>query len=144
MSLSGIRCPYGSECLACNSSLKTNPKTNNHEISNNNGNSNYNENNNENNNGNNNENRSDGNNTYITTSDIYRLLKILPNNHDLTYEYINDFDNWLSEQKQLSTIETKKYNDNDYDLFIISTTKACPTCGFRSTHFHSHQCHHIS
>jgi len=30
------------------------------------------------------------------------------------------------------------------DPFVLATTKACPTCTVRSTHFHGHQCHHIS
>jgi len=119
MSLNGIKCPYGSECQYNN---------------------------------NNNNNNNDDNNKYITTNDLYKLVEILNdstnnnNNNDddeIKYEYIHDFDNWLTEQKKLSTIDVKKYTDSDYDLFIISTTKACPTCGFRSTHFHSHQCHHI-
>jgi hypothetical protein len=120
MSLNGIKCPYGSECQYNN---------------------------------NNNNNNNDDNNKYITTNDLYKLVEILNdstnnnnNNNDddeIKYEYVHDFDNWLTEQKKLSTIDVKKYTDSDYDLFIISTTKACPTCGFRSTHFHSHQCHNI-
>lgn len=29
------------------------------------------------------------------------------------------------------------------DVFIASTTKACPSCQFRVTHWHGHSCHHI-
>ena len=29
------------------------------------------------------------------------------------------------------------------DLYIISTTKSCPNCEFRVTHWHGHSCHHI-
>ena len=30
------------------------------------------------------------------------------------------------------------------DPYVEATTKACPSCGVRSTHWHGHQCHHIS
>ena len=29
-------------------------------------------------------------------------------------------------------------------VYIIATTKPCPSCGFRATHYHGHACHHIS
>lgn len=29
------------------------------------------------------------------------------------------------------------------DPFILATTKACPGCGCRATHYHGHACHHI-
>ena len=29
------------------------------------------------------------------------------------------------------------------DPFILATTKACPGCGCRSTHYHGHACHHV-
>ena len=35
------------------------------------------------------------------------------------------------------------YTD-ELDPFVAATTKACPTCSMRSTHWHGHQCHHIS
>jgi len=31
-----------------------------------------------------------------------------------------------------------------FDPFVLATTKACPTCSMRSTHFHGHACHMIS
>ena len=30
------------------------------------------------------------------------------------------------------------------DPFIIATTKNCPTCCLQTTHYHGHECHHIS
>lgn len=30
------------------------------------------------------------------------------------------------------------------EMFVDATTKACPSCGTRGTHFHGHHCHHIS
>jgi len=59
----------------------------------------------------------------------------------LTHEEVNNLRTWIDEQKNKSV---EKFKDEDYDLFIISTTKACPHCGYRSTHYHGHQCHHIS
>jgi len=29
------------------------------------------------------------------------------------------------------------------DPFIMATTKGCPGCGFRATHYHGHACHHV-
>ena len=30
------------------------------------------------------------------------------------------------------------------DPYVLATTKPCPTCTVRSTHYHGHHCHHIS
>ena len=35
------------------------------------------------------------------------------------------------------------YTD-ELDPFVAATTKACPTCSMRSTHWHGHQCHQIA
>ena len=48
---------------------------------------------------------------------------------------------WIDEQGH---IEQSTNNENITDILILSTTKACPSCGFRSTHYHGHQCHHIT
>jgi len=90
---------------------------------------------------------------YITTVDLDNIVDYGTNHPDLkkyldenncekfTHEEVNDLRKWIEEQKNEVN---KKFNDNDFDLFIISTTKACSNCGFRVTHSHGHQCHHIS
>ena len=30
------------------------------------------------------------------------------------------------------------------EAYINATTKPCPTCGYRATHYHGHRCHHVS
>lgn len=59
----------------------------------------------------------------------------------LSYEEVEGLKQWIEEQKQITTL---KISNENHDLFTISTTKACPSCGFRSSHYHGHQCHHIS
>ena len=114
MNHKGIKCPYGSECNAYSISNDT---------------------------------------MYITIDDLFTIIDLNPNDNDdnnasnsndkkLTRDIINDFSNWLCDEQ--SNKDAPKYTDSDYNDFIISTTKACPSCGYRSTHYHGHQCHHIS
>jgi len=58
----------------------------------------------------------------------------------LSNDEIDRFDNWLTEQKQ----GPSKVNSDDCDPYVLATTKPCPTCNFRSTHYQGHKCHHIS
>jgi len=121
MSLNGISCPYGVDCK----SFKTLDEV-------------------------------DGDDTkiyYITTADLDNIvdyginhpnLQSYLDEHEckaLTHEEVDDLRTWINDQKNKPT---KQLTDDDYDLFTISTTKACPSCGYRSTHYHGHQCHHIS
>ena len=49
--------------------------------------------------------------------------------------------------KRSLSSEIVKLNTDDFsvtDNFIAATTKPCPSCGFRATHYHGHACHHIS
>ena len=118
MSLNGISCPYGSECQ----SFKTLDEVG-------------------------------GDDTkiyYITTADLDTIvyygmshpkLQQYLDEHEceaLTHEEVSGLREWI--EQQISTPD-RKFTDEDYDLFIISTTKACPSCGYRSTHYHGHQCH---
>ena len=87
---------------------------------------------------------------YITTTDLDIVVDYGRNNpklkenldendcEELTHEEVNDLRKWLEEKREI-----KIFTDDDFDLFVISTTKACPSCGFRSTHFQGHQCHHV-
>jgi len=44
----------------------------------------------------------------------------------------------------LVAIRGSGYGQEVFDPFVLATTKACPTCSMRSTHYHGHQCHMIS
>jgi len=122
MSLNGIACPFGSECR----SFKTLDEVG-------------------------------GDDTliyYITTDELdnivayginhSKLQEYLDENDckPLTHEEVNDLRKWIDDEK---TREIVPIDPNVItDLFVLSTTKACPHCNFRSSHPHGHQCHHIS
>ena len=57
----------------------------------------------------------------------------------VTQETVDNIQRWIDEGK-----EYMKQVDETTDSFIMLTTKPCPSCGFRATHFHGHACHHIS
>ena len=122
MSLNGISCPYGSECK----SFKTLDEV-------------------------------DGDDTkiyYITTTDLDTIVDYGTNHpklqqyldeHEctaLTHEEVNGLRLWIEEERERLIVPIDP--NVMTDLFIISTTKACPHCGYRSTHYHGHQCHYIS
>jgi len=124
MSLNGISCPYGTECM----SFKTLDEV-------------------------------EGDDTliyYITINDIDNIVDYGLNHNELqqyliendcealTHKEVNDLREWIEFEK-IRSAEIVPVNSNDItDLFVISTTKACPNCDFRSSHPHGHQCHHIS
>ncbi len=45
--------------------------------------------------------------------------------------------------KLLARLNERNIHDEGkkIDPYVLSTTKACPTCSFRSSHFHGHRCH---
>lgn len=46
-----------------------------------------------------------------------------------------------------NTLDCKKANNEKVDVTersIMATTKPCPKCNYRVTHWHGHSCHHIS
>jgi len=116
MSLQGISCPYGAECKSFGSN--------------------------------------DGESMiyHVTLDDLTNIVDYGSSHPDLrqylddigcealTHEQVNSLKEWIAEQNDKPV---KKYTDDDYELFIISTSKACPACGYRSTHYYGHQCHHI-
>ena len=62
---------------------------------------------------------------------------------ELTHEEVSGLREWIEERASKRYKPDKIFTDNDYDVFVLSTTKACPNCGYRSTHYHGHQCHHV-
>mmetsp|Transcript_4392 Transcript_4392/g.8155 ORF Transcript_4392/g.8155 Transcript_4392/m.8155 type:complete len:1152 (-) Transcript_4392:2470-5925(-) len=100
----------------------------------------------------------------ITPNDLGQMVKLLGCADRLSStaeEYITDslitldeiekFETWILEFRQEGktlmdgsgndTIFTA--NDNATRTFINATTKACPICSLRATHYHGHSCHHI-
>lgn len=114
ISLNGISCPYGTECKLEDESKKK---------------------------------------YFITTDDLENIYHYgIENPQVITYLKENDIDllsyeeveglkKWIEEEKLVTTLDIS--NDDD-DLYTIYTTKACPRCNYRSTHYHGHNCHHIS
>jgi hypothetical protein len=63
----------------------------------------------------------------------------------LTHEEVNGLKEWIEYEQKRRIDDIVNLNPIVItDLLIISTTKACPYCGYRSSHPHGHACHHIS
>lgn len=71
----------------------------------------------------------------------------------LNKEEVEKFERWISEPSFLDLKPTggdtvsmgrndSKQDGSDTDAYIAATTKPCPVCGYRATHFHGHSCHH--
>jgi hypothetical protein len=56
----------------------------------------------------------------------------------LTEEIISKLQSWILDDKPVVIDPTQT------EKFTNATTKACPNCQYRSTHYHGHACHHIS
>jgi hypothetical protein len=100
---------------------------------------------------------------YMTAQDLNSLVSFGIENgkvEHLTLEEVDKFRRWMNEpQETLSSINSgvdatdmeaahhQKRESESEDLaekFINATTKKCPHCGNRLTHYHGHACHHIS
>lgn len=70
------------------------------------------------------------------------LSRVLADNQveALTHEQVQNLRDWIGEELHLR----RRGDSRIDDPFVLATTKACPSCGFRSTHAHGHACHHIS
>ena len=66
----------------------------------------------------------------------------------LPLEQIDDLQKWAKDRDcsvfMVQSDSEKKRSEANLDPFVLATTKACPNCSVRSTHWHGHQCHHIS
>ena len=65
---------------------------------------------------------------------------------DYSYTEIDiDADALSAELAVYSSMVRPPDKEDSTDLYIRATTKACPNpdCGFRSTHYHGHSCHHV-
>jgi len=61
----------------------------------------------------------------------------------LEREEIEKLKRWVVDNEQ-SSLQSNFDVEAATESFVLSTTKCCPSCGFRATHYHGHACHHIS
>jgi len=80
---------------------------------------------------------------YLIQSDINNNLCIYQSDIDKLIEWIQEYNSklLLNSQKAIPLIDQSDYQN---DAYIEATTKKCPTCNVRGTHYHGHMCHHIS
>ena len=64
-------------------------------------------------------------------------MKINAGLNPLTLPEVNRLQEWIDEGRE-------SIDDSNLDPFVVATTKACPVCQYRGTHFMGHDCHHIS
>lgn len=89
---------------------------------------------------------------YITTNDLDEIVEYGKNHSNLerylsdsncralTRDEVSGLREWIEERRKT----TFQYiTDVDCSRYTISTTKKCPTCGFRVSRYHSHDCHQI-
>ncbi len=90
---------------------------------------------------------------YITVTDLDNIVDycalqhptlkryLAENNYDeLSHQKVASLRQWIEEEKRIKDVSLV----NENNLYILATTKACPSCNFPSTHYHHHHCHHIS
>ena len=92
----------------------------------------------------------EGNEFYLMKSrDLIRVVEIIGTTRErgsissvddqmFTREDLSKLQRWLSEK-------SGGQNDNEEEIspIILHTTKACPKCKFRQSHFHGHACHSV-
>ena len=69
-----------------------------------------------------------------------------PNSDEiLSHEEIARVRRWLDEVPESNQSNSSSVGAaaDSSDLYIRATTKPCPSCGLRVTHWHGHSCHHI-
>ena len=70
--------------------------------------------------------------TALTLDDISQLQRWVQNRDEESRRFVTESDS------------EKARKLNSMDPYVLATTKACPSCSFRSTHYHGHFCHHIA
>jgi hypothetical protein len=66
----------------------------------------------------------------------YSLQKVKP----LSQDEVERLKIWIQE----GYFGSESIDDNQMDPLLVATTKRCPSCNYRGTHYHGHHCHHIS
>lgn len=69
-------------------------------------------------------------NNRIETAGVKALLK----------ENVDQMRRWIEE----GYFGNELNDESGMDLLQLATTKRCPGCNYRGTHYHGHHCHHIS
>ena len=90
---------------------------------------------------------------YITMADLDNIVDYCALQHPdlmrylaasgcekLSHEKVASLRQWIEDAKNIKNVPGIDENN----LYVLATTKACPSCKFPSTHYHHHQCHHIS
>ena len=120
MSLQGIECPYGRDC---NQFVRSTNSNNYH---------------------------------YLSQADLHGFVdygELHPELNEsllcepLTHQKVNDLANWIIEEelKVVKCLPVQlQVNRIDDDPYLLASTKACPNCSIRTSHYHGHSCHHIS
>ena len=95
---------------------------------------------------------------FMTAGDLARLVEYGEEHKDrlqgegetsvpfLSLQEVEKLRLWLAEA-EASTDEIDVLPssvDDETQRYICATTKPCPKCGYRASHFHGHACHHIS
>lgn len=97
----------------------------------------------------------------ISTEDMLALVDEIAKAQDglteatsdlLAKEEVKKFGRWISEPSFLDlnggplgadmNMSRGDISADGTDAYIAATTKPCPVCGYRATHFHGHSCHH--
>ena len=117
MNLCGIECPYGRECNQYSMSSNANSCY------------------------------------YLTLEDLDGLVDY-GNAHPelnnelgfepLTHEKVQELRHWIIDEDKKEIHSLPVYLKSDEDPYILATTKGCPSCSVRTSHYHGHSCHHIS
>jgi hypothetical protein len=100
-----------------------------------------------------------GSETFMSIQDLYLFLSTCFSTEESSEEALNENEmlklkQWIEDyqhkaHQDVFNKQSRSYStlssceqDKTYE-FITSTTKACPKCQFRCTHWHGHSCHHI-
>jgi hypothetical protein len=107
-----------------------------------------------------------GKETFISLKDMENLITKQPQSdadklpsEALIPDEVARFKRWIEEEKGSSSVTASEVVDGNEEkrkmaakvnkelemtgVYITATTKACPSCQFRVTHWHGHSCHHI-
>lgn len=89
--------------------------------------------------------------TLIQYTDKFSPRSLSVFNETLTIAEVDKFQRYTNGDDDAEIITTNSAplpsNEEEEDLsekYINATTKPCPSCSYRATHFHGHMCHHVN
>ena len=62
----------------------------------------------------------------------------------LSQKEVNALREWIREEEQRKAGGAMVETSDNIDPYVMATTKGCPSCGYRGSHYHGHHCHHVS